>query len=277
MIEKNIIKSKVIINSDIMIIIYHYDISLRLYNIRGISEYSIYIIQLLKNILKDINCSLKLIFFYDIYCRFKKYIKIQIWISCFWLQEIYDKWRIWQIEILNWLLNSLSIFIIEIFHYFTHNFPYQIEFSSWMIEEMNWINKEDSERFWSDSWYIIPANRIIEVYIQYQILINLNMMIGWSRIRNFSHASRKKLHKILKIDRDVQNELTLYYNSNNINIEILWQEILSMKTFLLQFIDNTIHIEDNICEHLIAIEDLCLFEKIHDQTVETDRSSVDEI
>ena len=41
-----------------------------------------------------------------------------------------------------------------------------------------------------------------------------------------------------------------------------------MKVFLLQFADSTIHIEDNICEHLLAIEDLCMFEKVHEQTVE---------
>ena len=75
--EKNIIKSKIIINSDIIIIIYHCDISLKLYNIREIDECLIYIIQFLKNILKNKNCLSKLIFFYNINYRFSKYIKIK--------------------------------------------------------------------------------------------------------------------------------------------------------------------------------------------------------
>ena len=82
-IEKNIIKSKIIINSNIIIIIYYYNISLKLYNIQEIDEYSIYIIQFLKNILKNKNYSLKLIFFYDINCQFSKYIKIKTRINYF--------------------------------------------------------------------------------------------------------------------------------------------------------------------------------------------------
>ena len=43
-IEKNIIKSKIIINSNIITIIYYYDILLKLYNIQEIDECLIYII-----------------------------------------------------------------------------------------------------------------------------------------------------------------------------------------------------------------------------------------
>ena len=82
-IEKNIIKSKIIINSNIIIIIYYYNISLKLYNIQEIDEYSIYIIQFLKNILKNKSYLLKLMLFYDINYRFSKYIKIETRINCF--------------------------------------------------------------------------------------------------------------------------------------------------------------------------------------------------
>ena len=82
-IKKNIIKLKTIIDSDIIIIIYHYNISLKLYNIQEIDEYLIYIIQFLKNILKNKNYSLKLMFFYDINYRFLKYIKIETRINYF--------------------------------------------------------------------------------------------------------------------------------------------------------------------------------------------------
>ena len=41
-----------------------------------------------------------------------------------------------------------------------------------------------------------------------------------------------------------------------------------MKIFLLQFINNIIHIENNIYKYLLAIENLYIFEKIHKQTIE---------
>src|SRR5947207_10586914 len=82
-VKKNIVKSKIVIDSDIMIIICHCDILLRLYNIPRIDKYSIYIIQFLKSILKNKSCLSKLIFFYDINCQFSKYIKIETRISCF--------------------------------------------------------------------------------------------------------------------------------------------------------------------------------------------------
>ena len=76
-IKKNIIKSKIVINFNIMIIIYYYNISLKLYNIQEINECLIYIIQFLKSILKNKSYLSKLIFFYDINYRFSKYIKIE--------------------------------------------------------------------------------------------------------------------------------------------------------------------------------------------------------
>lgn len=111
--------------------------------------------------------------------------------------------------------------MIGIFHCFAHEFPCQIQFSPRMIDGMSWTDGENVERFWSDSRYVIPVNRTTGAYIRRQILTNLSMMIGRSRVRNFPHACRKKLRKMLKIGRDAQNELTLYCNSNNISIEIL--------------------------------------------------------
>ena len=159
--------------------------------------------------------------------------------------------------------------MVGIFHCFAHDFPCQIQFSPRVIEGMGWTDGEPVERFWGDSRHVISANRTTGAYTRRQTLTNLSMAIGRSRVRNFPHACRKKLRKMLKTGRDAQNELTSYCNSNNISIETLQQEALSMKAFLLQSADSTIHIEDNICEHLIAIEDLRLFEKVHEQAVET--------
>jgi hypothetical protein len=74
---------------------------------------------------------------------------------------------------------------------------------------------------------------------------------------------------MLKTGQEAEKELKSYCLSNNVSVETLQQEALSMKAFLLQSVDSTIHIEDDICEHLQAIEDFRTFEIVHSQAVET--------
>ena len=113
-----------------------------------------------------------------------------------------------------------------------------------MIQGMGWTDGEDVERLWSDSRHVIAANQSTGAYTRRQTLTNLNMAIGRSRVRNFPNAARKK-------------------------IEILQEEASSMKAFLLKSANSTIHIEDDICEHLQAMEDFRTFELGHAQAVET--------
>jgi len=81
--------------------------------------------------------------------------------------------------------------------------------------------------------------------------------------------ARKKLLTMLKTGQEAEKELNSYCFLNNVSIETLQQEALYMRAFLLQSDDSTIHIEDDICEHLQAIEDFRTFEIVHAQAVET--------
>ena len=138
-----------------------------------------------------------------------------------------------------------------------------------MIQGMGWTDGEDVERLWSDSRHVIAANQSTGAYTRRQTLTNLNMAIGRSRLRNFPNAACKKILKMLKTGQEAKKELMSYCLSNNVSVETLQQEALSMKAFLLQSDDSTIHIEDDICEHLQAIEDFRTFEIVHAQAVET--------
>lgn len=70
------IKSKAIVDTGIMAVICRCGIPLRLYNIRRTGERAIYGARLVKNVLEDGSCPPKLMFSYDINCRFSKYIKV---------------------------------------------------------------------------------------------------------------------------------------------------------------------------------------------------------
>ena len=50
-------------------------VPLRLHNIRGTGERSIYVVRLLKSIMEDPSCPRHLMLSYDIACQFSKYIK----------------------------------------------------------------------------------------------------------------------------------------------------------------------------------------------------------
>ena len=138
-----------------------------------------------------------------------------------------------------------------------------------MIQGMGWTDGEDVERLWSDSRHVIAVNQSTGAYTRRQTLTNLNMAIGRSRVRNFPNAARKKILKMLKTGQEAQKELMSYCLSNNVSVEILQQEASSMKAFLLKSANSTIHIEDDICEHLQAMEDFRTFELVHAQAVET--------
>jgi hypothetical protein len=159
--------------------------------------------------------------------------------------------------------------IIGIFHCFAHDYQCQIRFSPRMIDGMGWTDGEDVERLWCDCRHIIAANRNATAYTRRQTFTNLNMAIARSRVRNFPHASRKKIRKMLKIGREAERQLELYCKENNVSVETLMQEAVSMRAFLLQSSDSTLHIEDDICEHLLAIEDFRMFERVHQRVRET--------
>jgi hypothetical protein len=159
--------------------------------------------------------------------------------------------------------------IIGIFHCFAHDYQCQIRFSPRMIDGMGWTDGEDVERLWCDCRHIIAANRNATAYTRRQTFTNLNMAIARSRVRNFPHASRKKIRKMLKIGREAERQLELYCKENNVSVETLMQEAVSMRAFLLQSSDSTLHIEDDICEHLLAIEDFRMFERVNELARET--------
>jgi hypothetical protein len=138
-----------------------------------------------------------------------------------------------------------------------------------MIEGMGMTDGEDSERVWSDSRHVIPANLVCTGATRRQTLTNLYLSIGQFRVRNFPHSSRKKLQKVFGAGYKAQEELDLYCNENNVSVETLLQEAASMRAFLLRSPDSTLHIKDDICEHLLAIEDFRMFERVNELARET--------
>jgi hypothetical protein len=138
-----------------------------------------------------------------------------------------------------------------------------------MIEGMGMTDGEDNERVWSDSRHVIPANLRCTGATRRQTLTNLYLSIGQFRVRNFPHSSCKKLEKVFEAGHKTQKELDLYCKENNVSVEILLQEAASMRAFLLRSPDSTLHIEDDICEHLLAIEDFRMFERVNELARET--------
>jgi hypothetical protein len=138
-----------------------------------------------------------------------------------------------------------------------------------MISGMGWADGEGSERVWGDSRYIIAANRSTKASTRRQTVTNVFVSIGQNRVINFSNTVRKKILTMLKTGQEAERELNLYCNSNDITIDALQQQAFAMRAFLLQSDDSTIHIEDDICEHLQAIDDFRTFEVVHAQAVNT--------
>ena len=169
----------------------------------------------------------------------------------------------------DWLFDSLSILTVGIFHCFAHEYQCQIAFSPRLILWMGWVDGEGTERVWSDSRHVIAANRSTKASTRRQTVTNVFVSIGRERIFNFPAAARKKILTMLNVGQDARKELKSYCDSNNISIEVLQQEALAMRAFLLQSDESTIHIEDDICEHLQAIDDFRTFAVVHAQAVDT--------
>lgn len=155
--------------------------------------------------------------------------------------------------------------IVGIFHSYAHEHKCQMAFSPRNIAGIGLADGENNERLWSEIRHAIASNRVAGAYTRRQTLTNLNLAIGNSRVRNFPHSVRKKLRDALRRGRQAQKEVNQYCVTNNITIEELAKEEASMKAFFLTLSNSTIHIEDDICEHLHAIEDFKLFAKANEQ------------
>ena len=136
-----------------------------------------------------------------------------------------------------------------------------------MILGMGWADGEGTERAWSDSRHVIAANRSTKASTRRQTVTNVFVSIGRERVFTFPNAVRKKILAMLRTGQEAERELNSYCDSNDITVETLQQEALAMRAFLLRPDDSTIHIEDNICEHLQAIEDFRTFAVVHAQVV----------
>ena len=244
-------------------------VPLRLHNIRGTGERSIYAVRLLKSIMEDPSCPRHLMLSYDIACIFSKYIQVTTRFTCFSLQATPNVRGSRPADIFDWLFTSLSILTVGIFHCFAHDYQCQIEFSPRMIPGMGWADGEGTERAWSDSRHVIAANRSTKASTRRQTVTNVFVSIGQNRVINFPMAVRKKILTMLKTGQEAEKELNSYCDSNDITIDTLQQEAAAMRAFLLRSDDSTIHIEDDICEHLQAIDDFCTFELVHAQAVDT--------
>ena len=66
------------VDTGLMTAVCRCDVPLRLYNIHRTDERSVYVLRLLKSLLLDKDCPLKLMTLYDINCMFSKYIEVRL-------------------------------------------------------------------------------------------------------------------------------------------------------------------------------------------------------
>jgi hypothetical protein len=118
---------------------------------------------------------------------------------------------------------------------------------------------EAPERGWSEIRHVIPSLRVSSSRFRLNTLTHIMVWIGEQRNHNFPVTLKKALCQMMKRFDVAEATLQTYCSANGVTLEYVQSQSESMRAYFLNTTPAHAQIEDDICEHLMAIEDMELF------------------
>src|SRR5436309_8472948 len=159
--------------------------------------------------------------------------------------------------------------MLGIFHSYAHEYKCQMLFSPRYIKGMGWPDGEACERAWAASRHIVNCTRVSGSRIRKQTLTEVFMSQGDTQRNKFGYTCHRSLVTMIKnIDKE-NHELKEYYEKNSVIVDevLLRKQFGSMREFFLRPGEGVAHARDDICELLMAIEDMEMFAKARREVV----------
>jgi len=151
--------------------------------------------------------------------------------------------------------------LVGIFHTYAHVIECQVLFSPRTIEGAGIADGEGTERVWSKTRHQIPAGRVSAYDTRIAILTHQFVQIGREIDWEFPSSSRIKFSLLLDRIKETERKIESLCGLSSLTVADLQCQADSMRDFYSQKVTTQAQLEDDIAEHLIAIEDMGLFLK----------------
>jgi hypothetical protein len=124
---------------------------------------------------------------------------------------------------------------------------------------------EGPERLWSKSRHPIAALRVSSSRVRLNTLTHLNICIGEQQSQNFPSILKSAFVQMMERLKNAQDTLAAYCTTNGVTVEYVRSQSDSMRAYILNTTSTQAQLEDDICEHLMAIEDMELFQEAYNE------------
>lgn len=124
---------------------------------------------------------------------------------------------------------------------------------------------ESPERLWSKSRHPIAALRVSSSRVRLNTLTHLNVCIGEQQSQNFPSILKSAFVQMMERLKNAQDALAAYCTTNGVTVEYVRSQSDSMRAYILNTTSTQAQLEDDICEHLMAIEDMELFQEAYNE------------
>jgi hypothetical protein len=112
---------------------------------------------------------------------------------------------------------------------------------------------------------VIPALRVPTSRVRLNTLTHLNVCIGEQQSQNFPSVLKSAFVQMMKRHKSAQVALEAYCTTNGVTVEYMRSQSDSMRAYFLNTTSTQAQLEDDIWEHLIAIEAMELFQEAYNE------------
>lgn len=154
---------------------------------------------------------------------------------------------------------------LGVFHCYAHDIQCQVAFNPRTITGAGMADGEDPERLWSKSRHVIAALRVSSSRVRINTLTHLKVCIGEQQGENFPSTLKTAFCRMMKRLETAQAALQTYCSTNGVTLEYVQSQAESMRTYFLNTASTQAQLEDDICEYLMAIEDMELFQEAYNE------------
>ena len=107
--------------------------------------------------------------------------------------------------------------------------------------------------------------RVSSSRVRINTLTHLKMCIDERQDENFSSILKTTFYRMMKRLETAQAALQTYCNTNDVTLEYVQSQMKSMRIYFLNIASIQIQLEDDICEYLMTIEDMKLFQEVYNE------------
>ncbi len=202
-------KGKNFDESGVMVVVCRHDIPLRAMNIIRSGESYFYPLELLKSVLDDPSCPLKVVVAYDVACKFQAFAQTRL------ATNLYRRLE----------------FVVPAFHITTHEFSCHLQYHPRCNKHVGLSDGEGCERVWSNIRHLVTSGRYSEPFVRQQQLSNALLHLGERKRQSlWRWFDIMDKHAISTLNSSTE-DLAHILNHNHV---IGGHEILITKSFLAE-------------------------------------------